>query len=58
MQKEALLFEKMEGTRVSCFLCNHYCKIDDGKFGICGVRENRGGVLYTHCLWSAHLSEC
>ena len=48
MQKEALLYEKMEGTRVSCFLCNHYCKIDDGKFGICGVRENRGGVLYTH----------
>jgi pyruvate formate lyase activating enzyme len=48
MQKEALLYEKLEGSRVSCFLCNHHCKIDDGKFGICRVRENRDGTLYTH----------
>jgi len=46
--KEALLYEKLEGNKVHCYLCNHHCKISDGRFGICNVRENRGGVLYTH----------
>jgi pyruvate formate lyase activating enzyme len=46
--KEALLYKKIEGRKVSCFLCNHRCKIPDGGFGICGVRENRAGILYTH----------
>ena len=48
MQKEALLYRKMEDNRVSCFLCSHHCRISDGHFGICNVRENRGGILYTH----------
>jgi pyruvate formate lyase activating enzyme len=48
MLKEALLYEKLEGGRVHCYLCNHHCKISDGKFGVCNVRENSGGVLYTH----------
>jgi pyruvate formate lyase activating enzyme len=48
MLKEALLCEKLDGGSVHCYLCNHHCKISDGKFGICNVRENRGGVLYTH----------
>ena len=47
MVKEALLYEKLEGTRVSCFLCSHHCKIEDGRLGVCRVRENRGGTLYT-----------
>lgn len=46
--KEAMLYEKLDEGRVSCFLCSHRCKIADGKFGICNVRENRGGRLYTH----------
>jgi pyruvate formate lyase activating enzyme len=46
--KEARLYEKSENNQVSCFLCNHYCHISDGKLGICGVRENRAGTLYTH----------
>jgi len=46
--KEAMLYHKMEGEKVSCFLCSHRCLISDGKFGICNVRENRGGFLYTH----------
>ncbi len=46
--KEALLYERLEGLKVHCFLCNHHCAISDGKFGICNVRENRGGTLYTH----------
>ncbi len=48
MLKEALLYKKMEGNKVSCFLCSHHCRISNGKFGICNVRENRGGVLFTH----------
>ena len=48
MLKEALLYEKLEEGRVHCFLCNHHCKISDGGFGICNVRENRHGALYTH----------
>ncbi len=46
--KEALLYEKLDQERVDCFLCSHRCRIASGKFGICNVRENRGGVLYTH----------
>lgn len=42
-----MLWEKTETGRVHCFLCGHHCKIADGKRGICAVRENRGGTLYT-----------
>ncbi len=45
--KEALLYEKLSEAKVHCRLCNHGCTIGDGKRGICGVRENRGGKLYT-----------
>lgn len=45
--REALLYEKPDKEKVRCGLCNHRCIIDDGKRGICGVRENREGELYT-----------
>ena len=45
--KEALFYENLENQKVHCFLCRHHCEINDGKRGICGVRENRGGTLYT-----------
>ena len=45
--KEAFLYEKLDGKKVKCHLCNHYCLIPDGKRGICQVRENRGGILYS-----------
>lgn len=48
MQREALLYKKLEDNKVSCYLCSHHCLVSDGKFGICNVRENRGGTLYTH----------
>ncbi len=44
--KEVLLFKKMEKNRVQCLTCAHHCVIGEGKKGICGVRENRQGVLY------------
>jgi pyruvate formate lyase activating enzyme len=48
MKKEALLYNKFRHNQVQCFLCSHRCKIADQKFGICGVRQNLEGVLFTH----------
>jgi len=45
--KEALLYQKENEKRVQCNLCAHRCIIKPGKEGICNVRENRDGVLYT-----------
>ncbi len=45
--KEALFYEKLDDQKVHCFLCRHHCKINKGKRGLCGVRENKDGVLYT-----------
>ncbi len=44
--QEARFWDK-EGDRVRCHLCPHSCLIADAKRGICGVRENRQGVLYS-----------
>jgi pyruvate formate lyase activating enzyme len=48
MLKEARLYRKSAENKVSCFLCSHHCLISEGKFGICNVRENKNGILYTH----------
>src|SRR3989338_8196129 len=45
--KEALFYEKLTGHKVKCGLCPHDCLIADGKRGICAVRENQGGALYS-----------
>ena len=45
--KEAMLYQKLADDRVKCHLCAHECTIADGRKGICQVRENRGGTLYT-----------
>jgi pyruvate formate lyase activating enzyme len=48
MLKEAMFYEKLEDELVNCDLCSHRCrKIADSKRGICGVRENRDGKLYS-----------
>ncbi|HOF39302.1 MAG TPA: AmmeMemoRadiSam system radical SAM enzyme [Candidatus Hydrogenedentes bacterium] len=44
---EARLYEKRDGNQVKCHLCAHGCLIEDGGRGICHVRENRGGTLYS-----------
>ncbi|AET63941.1 Radical SAM domain protein [Methanothrix harundinacea 6Ac] len=44
---EALFYDKLDGGAVRCGLCNHFCRIKPEKRGICGVRENYGGVLKT-----------
>jgi pyruvate formate lyase activating enzyme len=42
---EARQYAKLENNAVKCSLCNHRCTINDGKHGICGVRENEHGSL-------------
>jgi pyruvate formate lyase activating enzyme len=44
---EAYLYEPLKESEVKCNLCNHRCNIKNGRRGICGVRENRGGNLET-----------
>lgn len=40
-------WEKATGDRVKCLLCPHECTIGLDKKGICGVRTNYKGVLYS-----------
>lgn len=42
------MFQSSEGEqRVRCGLCRFHCSIGEGRRGLCGVRENRGGILYS-----------
>lgn len=45
--REAMLYQKLSDNRVRCDLCSHRCMIADGKQGMCGVRENNDGILYS-----------
>ncbi len=45
--EEARFYEKTTGGKVQCHLCAHECVIDPGRRGICAVRENREGTLYS-----------
>lgn len=45
--KTALFYHPEAEQRVRCELCPHTCVIADGRRGICGVRENRQGTLYS-----------
>lgn len=42
-----MLYEKLDNEDVKCSLCSHNCLIHHDKRGICGVRENRDGTLYS-----------
>ncbi len=44
---EAMLYSKEEGLVVRCRLCRHGCRISEGDAGICKVRMNDNGVLYS-----------
>ena len=44
---EAYLYEPLDDKKVKCNLCSHRCIIKEGRRGICGVRENRSGMLLT-----------
>ena len=42
-----MLYEKLGDKKVRCQLCAHRCTISPKDIGICGVRQNREGFLYT-----------
>lgn len=42
----SLFQESFSDGTVRCGVCPHRCRIAEGKRGVCGVRENRGGILY------------
>jgi len=44
---EALFYEKQDHAKIVCTLCPHACIIPEGQRGLCGVRENRNGSLYS-----------
>ncbi|MBN1765334.1 MAG: AmmeMemoRadiSam system radical SAM enzyme [Sedimentisphaerales bacterium] len=44
---EAVLWEPLADSSVQCNLCNFRCKIKEGKTGICQVRRNVEGKLYS-----------
>jgi pyruvate formate lyase activating enzyme len=45
--KEASFYLQLNNDKVQCSLCPHNCLIADGQRGVCGVRENQRGKLYS-----------
>lgn len=45
--KEAMFYDKCAENKVRCGLCRFRCLIPDFGRGLCGVRENRDGTLYS-----------
>ena len=48
--------QKISNNKAQCLLCPHFCKIAEGKTGICGVRKNIDGeiVLQTYGVLSGY----
>lgn len=44
---EASFYQQLEGGRVQCNLCPNRCILSEGQRGLCKVRENIGGKLYS-----------
>jgi len=44
---KAILFEKKENNQVICHLCAHQCHLPNGKLGLCHVRKNIDGDLFS-----------
>ncbi len=47
MPHEAMLYEKLNENKARCNLCAHRCTLSPDMFGVCGVRQNLDGTLYT-----------
>jgi pyruvate formate lyase activating enzyme len=45
--KEALYYQKLDKNIVQCQLCPHFCTIKENNVGICKVRKNVKGKLYS-----------
>jgi len=47
MKKKALFWKKLKNSKVKCNLCSHNCIINNNDLGICGVRTNEAGMLFS-----------
>lgn len=47
MTHPARLWKKLDGKKVRCGLCSHFCIIEKDSSGKCGVRQNIDGELLT-----------
>ncbi|HDS09659.1 MAG TPA: AmmeMemoRadiSam system radical SAM enzyme, partial [Firmicutes bacterium] len=47
MKKEALHYEKNADGSVQCLLCPHKCSIVSGRSGVCRIRKNIDGTLFS-----------
>lgn len=45
--QQAMFYEKIENSKVHCYLCPHHCVIKPGGLGACRARSNSGGELYS-----------
>lgn len=45
--KEAMFYNKGDDRTVVCNLCPHHCTVDHQKTGLCKVRKNIDGILYS-----------
>ena len=44
--REALLYEKLPESMAQCHTCQWLCRIAPGKYGVCGMYQNRDGLLF------------
>jgi len=47
VKKESVHCQLMEQGKVKCLLCPNYCLLKKGELGICGVRKNEHGRLFS-----------
>jgi len=53
--REAELIQKLDDGAVRCFACGHRCLVKPGRRGICKVRFNKEGTLFTPAGYVAAL---
>lgn len=44
---EAKYYNQLDNEKVECVLCPHNCIISEGEYGICQVRKNTSGFLFS-----------
>ncbi len=47
LYKEAMLYDKLDGNKCRCNICEKRCVIQQGRSGYCKTRYNDGGKLYS-----------
>ena len=44
--REAMLYERLPDSMARCHTCQWRCNIAPGKYGVCGMYQNRDGLLF------------